>query len=297
MTTGVEGTSHRDGHDRARWWSRGGHAHRTYSVVVFIVLASLDNVAMGLVPPLYHEIGAGLSAAPSSIGWVTASSFLASAVASVGWAYVGDRGDRKPLLVTGTLIWAAGTAATASAGTYHVFLAAQLLAAVGLGAVGSIGFSVVSDLVAPRRRGLVMSLWGLAQGVGTLAGTLVGGLLGAGDWRRPFWVITVLGVAATAAYLLTCGIRRGESEPELAAVFAEGREYDYRISPADLRSILGRRTNVLLILQGLTAQVTFGSLVWLPQLFRARAEAQGYAAETATAIGSLYATLFQLGGV
>ena len=111
---------------------------------------------------------------------VTAVSFLVSAVAAVGWAYVGDRTDRKPLLMVGTLLWAAGhRAVPALAGSYPTFLAAQMVAAVGLGAVGSVGFSVVSDLISPRRRGLVMSFWGLSQGVGTLAGTLVGGLLGA----------------------------------------------------------------------------------------------------------------------
>ncbi|MBT8228230.1 MAG: MFS transporter [Dactylosporangium sp.] len=276
---------------------RGGQAHRTFSVAVFTLLASLDNVAIGLVPPLYREIGAGLAVPASTVGWVTATAFLVSAFASVGWAYVGDRADRKPLLVAGTLIWAVGTASTGAAPTWGVFLAAQVVAAVGLGAVGAVGFSVVSDLIAPRRRGLVMSLWGLSQGVGTLAGTLVGGLAGADNWRRPFWIVTALGLAASAAYLLTYDIRRGQSEPELAKVFAEGGEYTHRISLADLRPILARRTNVWLIAQGLTAQVTFGSLVWLPQLFRARAEAQGYVAETATAIGSVYATLFQLGGV
>jgi hypothetical protein len=43
--------------------------------------------------------------------------------------------------------------------------------------------------------------------------------------------------------------------------------------------------------------VTFGSLVWLPRLLQAKAEAQGYPQETAILIGSLFATLFQLGGV
>ena len=108
----------------------------------------------------------------------------------MAWAYAGDRANRKPLLMVGTLIWAAGTLATAAAPNYLLFLAAQIVGAVGLGAVGSVGFSVVSDLISPRRRGLVMSFWGLSQGVGMLAGTLVGGLLGSADWRRPFYVIT-----------------------------------------------------------------------------------------------------------
>jgi MFS family permease len=274
-----------------------GRGRRVASVVVFIVLASLDNVAIGLVPPLYGAISADLGTRQSTIGLTTAVTFVVSSVASVGWAYVGDRTNRKPLLMAGTTIWAAGGVGTALSTELWQFFACQLGAAVGLGAVGSVGFSVVSDLISPRRRGLVMSLWGLSQGVGTISGTVVGGLLGARDWRQPFWVVAGLGLAATLAYLLTADIRRGQSEPELARLYAAGGEYSHRISLADLLKIARCRTNLLLVLQGLAAQVTFGSLVWLPQLLRARAEAQGYSAETATAIGSLYAALFQLGGV
>ncbi|WP_194821547.1 MFS transporter [Micromonospora sp. S-DT3-3-22] len=275
----------------------GNAAHRLYSVVVFVVLASLDNVAIGLVPPLYGPISGALGVPQRMLGLVTAVSFLVSAVAAVAWAYVGDRTNRKPLLMVGTLVWAAGTGGSAFATGFPTFLAAQLVAAVGLGAVGSVGFSVVTDLISPRRRGLVMSFWGLSQGVGTLAGTLTGGLLGATDWRRPFLLLTVVGLAATVAYLLTYDIRRGQSEPELAAAIEAGVDYDYRITRADLPRILGRRTNRWLILQGLTAQAAFGSLVWLPVLFAERAQGQGYSTATAVVVGSVFATLFQLGGV
>ncbi|GAB2935969.1 MFS transporter [Micromonospora polyrhachis] len=270
--------------------------HRVYSVVVFVVLASLDNVAIGLVPPLYKPISGTLDVDESLLGLVTAVSFLVSAVAAVAWAYVGDRANRKPLLMIGTLLWAAGTAGSAFADGYLLFFAAQMVAAIGLGAVGSVGFSVVTDLISPRRRGLVMSFWGLSQGIGTLAGTLLGGVLGAADWRRPFLLLSVVGLAATAAYLFTYDVRRGQSQPELAATLADGTEYDYRITRRDLPKILGRRTNAWLILQGLPAQAAFGSLVWLPVLFQQRAEDQGYSTETAIVVGSVFATLFQLGG-
>ena len=274
----------------------GGRARRLYTVVVFIVLASLDNVAIGLVPPLFTPISETLGVPKGAVGGVTAATFLISALASVAWAYTGDRANRKSLLMVGTLIWAAGTAGTAGVDTFVGFLAAQVVASIGLGAVGSVGFSVVSDLISPRRRGLVMSFWGLSQGIGTLLGTLLGGVLGRNDWRLPFLVLSGVGVAATVAYLFTYNIRRGQSEPELAAVFAAGAEYEHRISRADLPQIIGRRSNVWLVLQGLTAQLAFGSLIWLPQLFQARAEAQGYPQGTAIVIGSVFATLFQLGG-
>ena len=110
-------------------------------------------------------------------------------------------------------------------------------------------------------------------------------------------MITLVGVGATVAYLFTDTIRRGQSEPQLAGVFAAGEEYDYRISRDDLPVIVRRRTNVWLVLQGFTAQLVFGSLVFLPRLFQAKAEALGYSETTAIEIGSVYATLFSLGGV
>ncbi len=260
-------------------------------MIVFVVLASLDNVAIGLVPPLYGSIGADLGVSEAHIALATTVMFLISAVAAIGFAYAGDRTRRKPVLILGTGIWVAGTVWSGLAGDYPNFLMSQVLAAFGLGAVASVSFSVVSDLISPRRRGLVMSFWGLSQGVGTIAGTMVGGLLGHDDWRRPFLVVAAAGVIATAAYLLTYDVPRGDSQPELAGI-----DYDERIHRDHLPLILRRRTNVWLILQGFSAQVAFGSLVWLPVLFRARAEDQGYSTPTAVLVGSVFATIFQLGG-
>ena len=270
---------------------RGGTAHRVYSVVVFVILASLDNVAIGLVPPLYGSIGDTFGVGEGHIALATTTMFLISAVAASGFAYAGDRTDRKPVLVIGTTIWVAGTAWSGLSGGYGSFLLAQVVAAFGLGAVASVSFAVVSDLISPKRRGLVMGFWGLSQGVGTLAGTLLGGLLGHADWRQPFLVAAAAGVIATVAYLFTYNVPRGESQPELAGV-----EYDERIHVDDLPTILGRRTNIWLIFQGFTAQIALGSLVWLPILFRSRAESQGYSSGTAVLVGSVFATLFQLGG-
>src|SRR5262249_46429106 len=197
---------------------RGGRLHRGYSVVVFIVLASLDNAAIGIVPPLYKSIGASLRVPEGAVGLGTAASYLVTAVAAVGWAYFGDRTDRKPLLMVGTAIWVLGYGGSGLTGSYPAFFALQMLASVGLGAVASVGFSVVSDLISPRRRGLVMSLWGLSQAIGALVGTLLGGLVGGGGtpadehWRRPFLLLAALGILAVAGYFLTYDIRRGQSE-------------------------------------------------------------------------------------
>jgi MFS family permease len=275
---------------------RGGRVHRVYSVAVFLALASLDNVAIALPPPLTVPISRELGVSQPAIAGSVALNVLLTAVSAVAWGYAGDRSDRKRLLMLGTVVWACGTAATAYTTTFPAFLAAQALAGIGLGAVASVGFSVVSDLISPRRRGLVMGLWGLSQGLGTVSGVALAGVLGAADWRVPFRVLTVVGLAATVAYAFTYRVRRGQSEPQLRGLYEAGGEYGYRINRSDLPKIAGRRTNVWLVAQGLTVQVAVGSLVWLPLLFQAKAEAIGYDEATAILVGSVFTVMVLSGG-
>jgi MFS family permease len=275
--------------------ARGGGAHRVYTVAVFVVLASLDNAAISLMPPLYGVMSDDLGVPESRLGFVTAAIFLLTAVTAVIWGYVGDRTNRKAVLLTGTVLWTAGIGGTGLVDSFGLVLACQLVAAVGLGAIASVGFSVVSDMVSPRRRGLVLGIWGLSQGVGTVVGTLAASLLGGSDWQRPFRLLAVVGAATAVAYVFADDTPRGASEPELAGVFGRGGGYEHHIERGDLRRIAARRTNVWLVLQGLTAQVVFGSLVWLPRLYQAKLEGQGFSQPTAVAVAGLFASLLQIG--
>ena len=210
----------------------------------------------------------------------TAATFFFSAVAAVGWAYVGDRSNRKPLLMLGTLIWAAGTFATPFAPNFAAFLGAQIVGGIGLGAVGSVGFSVVSDLIGPapaRRRHELLGAVAGRRHAGRHAarrparrGRLAPAVL-RDHGRRPG------GHGGVPVHRTTSAA--GQSEPQLAAVYAAGGDYDYRISRADLPDIARRRTNLYLILQGFLGQLVFGSFVLLPALFQAKAQALGYSRE------------------
>ncbi len=276
---------------------RGSAAHRAYSVTVFVVLAALDNVAIALPPPLLSPISRDLATSEAGVATAVSLNLLLTAVAALGWGYLGDRADRKRVLMLGTLLWSAGMGATAVTTGYPAFLAAQALAGLGLGAVASVGFSVVSDLISPRRRGLVMGLWGLSQGAGTLVGVALAGLVGSADWRAPFRVLALAGLLATVAYLFTLNVPRGQREPALQALYEAGEVYQYRIRRADLPQLFTRRTNLWLVAQGFTAQIAYGSLVWVPRLFQAKAEELGYPEPTAIEIGSMFTILAYSGAV
>ncbi len=280
---------------RPAWW--GGRRHTWFTVAVFVVLASLDNAALGVPIPLIPVISEDLGVSETAIGVVTALNILIVGVASVVWGFLGDRGGRKRLLLYGTFTWSIAFFFAGLAGSYVQFLVFEILAAVGMGCIASVGFSVISDFVPPRRRGLMMGLWGLSQGLGVGGGLLLGGLLGAEDWSVPFFVVAAAGLVFAALYFLAYDPERGRTEEALAGVFAAGGEYEHTITAGDVLRLVQVRSNVWLVAQGFTAQFAYGSLIWLPRMFAAKVEAQGFSLETATIVGSLFAVIFQVGGL
>jgi MFS family permease len=280
---------------RPAWW--GNRAHILATIVVFIVLASLDNAAMAMIPSMVLPVSDALGTTSGALGFLTGANILIAALTAVGWGYAGDSRTRKPLLFWGTIIWAGATALSATATSFWWLLLWQILVAVGLGSIASVGFSVISDFIGPRRRGLAMSFWGLSQGIGTLAGGLLASQLGADDFRVPLLVIAAAGFLFALLYLATFEAPRGYREPELADFYATGGDYEYRIDRSQLPTLLRRRTNLWLILQGLTAQVAYGSLVWVPLLYQHKVIAEGYSEATGTKVGGLFAALFTVGAL
>jgi len=133
------------------------------------ILASLDNAARAVLPPLYAVIAQDLNVTEASLGVITALSILVMYMTSLATTY-------RELM------------------TYH------LLTAIGIGCIASVGFSIVTDLIPPQRRGLMMSFWGLSQAGGGGFGSLLGSMLGASNWRIPFVFTAIAGFVFAMLY-------------------------------------------------------------------------------------------------
>ncbi len=280
---------------RPGWW--GGKGHIFFTIAVFVTLASLDNAALATIPSMVLPITEALDTSEAAIGILTGTVIFITALSAVGWGYWGDRSDRKKLLFWGTLVWVVGVGLSSTATTFWQLFGWQILTAVGLGVIASVGFSVISDFVSPRRRGLAMSFWGLSQGIGGIVGGLLASQIGANDFARALQIIAVLGALTAVLYLFTYNPPRGLREPALEEMYEEGGDYEYRIEAEQIPTLFRRRTNVWLILQGLSAQVAYGSLIWVPLLYQEKVMAVGYDSATATKVGGIFAAVFQIGGL
>ncbi len=273
-----------------------------YTIIVFIIIASLDNAALALIPAILDSVAVGVHIPKAQAGIISFAVSIVTfitALTSFFWGYSGDKFSRKRLLLYGTIIWVIFIFLTGFSQNFTQLFIFQLCAGIGLGCIASVGFSIIVDFVSPDKRGFALSLWGLSQGAGNGIGYVMAVVFNAKlGWSSAFWTLSIITVGFLVAYGFSVDPERGATEKELQAMFESGETYDYRIRKEDLRYILGNKTNRLLILQGLFVQVGWGGLQLLPVTLIFKLQiGSGVPEDPAQIIGPLIAGFFMIGGI
>ncbi len=271
---------------------------RVYSIILFIVIASIDNTVLALLPILAPAIRSDLQVSNQAIGLLIGLNLLIVAATSLVWGYRSDQGDRRRLLMAGTLAWTAPVALVPFASSFGLVFALMLLAGVGLGCIATVGYSIISDMVSERRRGLLLGLWGLLQGVGTLAAGLIWAAMAArAGWRAPFGLMAVVGMVCSGLALFAVSPRKGAADEALGGPARADDVDEHRIEVDDLPRVLGKQSMRWLMAQGLIGQFAYGSLTWTVALLTAKLAAQGVEARLASGVAALLWVVLQVGGV
>ncbi|OLT18065.1 arabinose ABC transporter permease [Serinicoccus sp. CUA-874] len=153
-------------------------------------------VGFGLVSPVLPGFARSFDVgATAATIVVSAFAFCRLVFAPAGGRLVQRLGER-PVYLTGLLVVAVSSLATAFAQTYW-----QLLVFRGLGGLGSTMFTIsaialVVRLAPPSIRGRVSSLWGSSFIIGSMVGPVIGGLIAGWGMRVPFVVYAVALVLA-----------------------------------------------------------------------------------------------------
>jgi len=270
-----------------------------YTIFVFVALAAFDNIVIGLFPPLFSSIAKDFNVQVSALGLVSAMNILVTSLSSVYWGYLAGKGNhRKRYIIIGTIIWAVSVFLTSVCRNYLQLFILQIFTGIGLGCIASIGYSVLTDYIPNKYRGALLSLWGMSQGFGGIAGALMASLIApATSWRTPFKIVSFIGFLLLFLYMFVRDPSLGESEPELKGLIGKGLEYNYRIELKQIYAIISKSSNIWLILQGFFMNITTGTLIWLPTLYISKIQHLGYSTQTAIIASGYLFALFQIGGL
>ena len=137
------------------------------------------------------------------------------------------------------------------ADTYTEFFIMRVLTGIGIGGIIPLTYSLLGDLYSANERIKVVTLIGLASGMGIAIGQLAAGMMGDSfGWRIPFILFAVPNFFLGTVFLLTVKEpRRGQMDQNVKS---------FRISDfKDFLSLFKIKTNLLVFLQGI-----FGTIPW-----------------------------------
>ncbi len=175
-------------------------------IKALVVAAFVIAVGFGLISPVLPQFARSFDVGVTAASViVSAFAFFRLLFAPAGGSLVARLGER-PVYITGLVIVALSTGASAFAQSYW-----QLLVFRSLGGIGSTMFTVSAmallvRLAPPLIRGRVSSMYGSAFLIGGVIGPVIGGALGELGMRVPF---VVYGVALLIAAALVAVMLRG----------------------------------------------------------------------------------------
>ena len=167
-------------------------------LIALNLLNYLDRYILNGAQPL---IQSEFHATDEMMGRLTTALFFFYMFAAPASGWLGDWLRRKPLIITGAILWSLATLGTAFVHTYWGLFARRALVGVGEATFGIYAPAVLADFYPERDRNRILSIFYLAIPVGAALGYLAGGELGSlWGWRRPFLLCAIPGLIIAALY-------------------------------------------------------------------------------------------------
>ncbi len=190
-----------------------------------ILLASLAVVTLGfgILTPIIPKFAVdNLEMTESEIGLVYSLFAITFAFFMLPAGYWADKVGRKPMIISGILLFAVTTFLLAFITDKYQFAVLRALEGVGAAMVTPAAFALTVDLVPESKRGIAMGAEGTAQLLGGLGGPGLGGFL-AGEigFYYPFYVAAALAVACAilTGFIRSPLARVSDERPSLFSMF------------------------------------------------------------------------------
>lgn len=160
-----------------------------------------EFVLAGMLPMLVEAFDISIAQA----GQIVTVFALTCAISAPIFTTITAAWQRRSVLVTATLIYLGGAIGTAVAGSFSQIIAAQVVAAIGVGLFIPNASVAAASLVDPKLRGraiaIVISGFAAAVAIGAPLGTALGGIV---DWRTTMWFtagLAVIGLGGVLAFI------------------------------------------------------------------------------------------------
>src|SRR5690242_7741201 len=135
------------------------------AVFAGLLLGSLvASLNMTLVAPALPTIVAELGGL-ADYSWVPISAMLASTIVVPVAGKLSDVYGRKPLYMTGIIVFAVGSALSGLAPNFWFLVFARFVQGAGMGFIMPLSQAIIGDIISPRERGKYQGMMGASSGL------------------------------------------------------------------------------------------------------------------------------------
>ncbi|MWC29212.1 MDR family MFS transporter [Paenibacillus sp. MMS18-CY102] len=162
-------------------------------LLLAILMASMDNTIVSTaIGTIVGDMG-GLD----KFVWVTTAYMVAEMACMPIFGKLSDMYGRKRFFIFGIIVFMAGSALCGMAGSIAELSIYRAVQGVGAGAMVSIAFTILFDVVPPKDRGKMMGAFGAVFGLSSVVGPLLGGYITDHlNWSWIFYINLPLGFIA-----------------------------------------------------------------------------------------------------
>lgn len=219
-----------------------------------------DAMDVGILSFVIAAIAGEWHLSSVQMGWVGSVSSIGMAIGAILFGWVADRIGRKHVLIITLLLFSLGSAASALATGFSIFLGLRLIIGIGLGGELPVASTLVSESVTAEHRGrsvvLLESFWAAGWILSALLAYFVMPTWG---WRA---VMVLTGLTALYAFYFRNGLE--ESPAYLAATHHKPKFFQA------LKTLwtkpYWRATTMLWVVWFMVVFSYYGMFLWLPSV-------------------------------